>query len=253
MENKIEQAFDLVNNINFTAYIDLLKDRQTPMLIEYFFGEGVPVPNKELIFEAKKQALNNFSIKSIDDFTKYPDPKHRLIYHLGLLAHVLKHNEAKIIDYRRGWPAVLDMAEIGHIWAYCEIFLKYYAVLKEYDNPKHPEPVKQANESITLEQMFAPEKLKYIITRLKEKNFITETANGYQWQGIDMPEAKGKGKQLVALAYHCQNKGYYKKSRYQQKEIHAAWTAYFKHKISPNMFSEVNTPNQNYYSLFSNL
>ncbi|HAK00374.1 MAG TPA: hypothetical protein DCM62_10140 [Bacteroidales bacterium] len=237
--------------MNFEAFVNLLKEVQTPEFIKLVFGESVPVPNKDLIFEAKKIASQRFS--DWDNFTKFPDPKHWLSLHLAYIANFLLPNKATIERYRLGRTDTLEMEEIGIVWAFSEAFLKYYAILNEYDKPKHQKPAKQANESIGLEQMFAPEKLKDIIARLKDKNFIAQTANGYQWQGIDNPIADGKGLQFVALAYYCQNKGYYKQISYQQKELHKAWTIFFNYKISKVMFCKRNYPNDSYFNLFANL
>lgn len=108
----------------------------------------------------------------------------------------------------------------------------------------------------SLEDMFIDKKqLTKLVEVLIEKGFVEKKETGsLYWTGIQHDRVKGSGLQFIALSFDvC--KPLYKKTDYQQKEIHHAWTTYFNFYIAQNMYSDVKRPQSGseYHKLFNNL
>jgi hypothetical protein len=107
----------------------------------------------------------------------------------------------------------------------------------------------------TLPELFAHDwQLSKLVDLLTANGFVQITKSGSrQWTGIKHETARGRGLQLVALSYVCQP--FYKKTTYQQQELHHAWTTYFNYKVTRENWTEVKRPPEDsqYHRLFTNL
>ncbi|PKP29873.1 MAG: hypothetical protein CVT99_15480 [Bacteroidetes bacterium HGW-Bacteroidetes-16] len=106
----------------------------------------------------------------------------------------------------------------------------------------------------SLESIFSDNKqLTKLVNILVEKGFVTMESGSPVWTGIKSDKARGKKLQLIALSEVCEK--FYIRNSYDKKELHYAWTTYFKCSIAQNMFSENKRPPKEspYHKLFNNL
>lgn len=247
-KHEIEEAFELVKDTNFQLFVDRLAKYQTEDSIKHWFGTSVKeVPDISKIY-VERDANNTGTLAYIEDYVNFPDAKLRLQNHLGQLARLLLHNRENLNKIRQGETIWLNMELIGQLWSKSELLIKYRSVLHNFDKvKKKPLP--------TLEDIFSDKKqLKKLVEVLIEKGFVERKNSGsLHWTGIESERARGSGLQLVALTDIC--KPFYKRTIYQQNELHYAWTTYFNSSIAQNMFSKSKRPPEDsqYHSLFINL
>lgn len=246
---EIEEAFELVKDTNFQLFVDRLAKYQTEESIKLWFGDRVKeVPDINEIYAARQQKTAG-TMAYIEDYNNFPDAKLRLQNHLELIARGLLRNKESLIKIRQGETIWLNMELIGQLWSQSETFIKFRAVLHDFDRQKKkPQP--------TLEDIFSDHKqLKKLVEVLIEKGFVERKKSGsLHWTGIQHDRAKGSGLQLVALSWDvC--RPLYKKKTYEQKQIHHAWTTYFNYTFAPVNFTDGKRPAEgsNYHQLFKNL
>lgn len=94
----------------------------------------------------------------------------------------------------------------------------------------------ETKKPIRLEGLFTHSDLQKLIQLLLDKKFIKRYDEGYKWTGIKDDKAKGIKLQIVALAEVC--RPLYIKKEYFDKELHEAWTSFFRFKTSGTIWTK---------------
>lgn len=247
-KQQIEEAFELIKDLNFQIFVDRLAKYQTEDILKECFGGSVKeVPDISRIY-SEFESNNARTLSYIEDYVNFPDAKLRLQNHLGQLARILLFNGEHLNKIRQGETIWLNMELAGQLWSHSEMLKKYRPVLHNFEKlKKKPLP--------TLEDIFSDKKqLRKLVEVLIKKGFVHRKENGSLfWTGIKHDQAKASGSQLIALTDIC--KPLYKKANYEQKELHHAWTTYFNFKISVVMFSGTKRPPEGsqYHRLFTHI
>lgn len=134
----IEKAFNLIEAIDFSRFVEIMKGR-TLSDLQFWFGDRVKeLPNVNQIFEAKEQRRKGGKVL-FEHSGNMPDMKFGLINALHKIAERLLFNEEHLNQIRTGNERFLNMPLIGQLWADSETLLKYRNVLLNWDNSNSPQ------------------------------------------------------------------------------------------------------------------
>lgn len=157
----IEKAFNLIEAIDFSRFVEIMKGR-TLSDLQFWFGDRVKeLPNVNQIFEAKEQRRKGDKVL-FEHSGNMPDMKFSLINALHKIAERLLFNEEHLNQIRTGDERFLNMPLIGQLWADSETLIKYRNVLLNWDS--HTEKTK-----LFWAEMFGeitPEQVKEIISKV---------------------------------------------------------------------------------------
>lgn len=129
----IEKAFNLIEAIDFSRFVEIMKGR-TLSDLQFWFGDRVKeLPNVNQIFEAKEQRRKGDKVL-FEHSGNMPDMKFGLINALHKIAERLLFNEEHLNQIRTGNETFLNMPLIGQLWADSETLLKYRNVLLNWDS-----------------------------------------------------------------------------------------------------------------------
>lgn len=166
--DKIEQAANLVNELDFRVFIDRLRKYQTKESINYFFGDRVErVPDIQRIFAKKDSRLKGLN-EFLSVYQQFPDPKLRLTKSLRSIASSILNREDIIEKIRDGETVWLNMELIGDLWADSIALIKYKKILDDWDTLK---PVRYIDNGFSCD--LTEKQIEKLFNELQNRGFIS--------------------------------------------------------------------------------